>query len=196
MTPPAARPPPVSPFTMSRRALPLLKPLHVSTPDADAVAPSYVASASHFTKGGVSVSAGGVDIANHSPRLGNVDPYSLLYGQVLGRGASSYVQRAVHSPTGVVLALKVISIYDKAKRDQLIREIQTLFDVDCECLVSFNGAFHREGAITIALEYMNAGALDSLVKERGPLPERVLAGVAFQCLWALGYLKHEKRLHR
>jgi serine/threonine protein kinase len=31
---------------------------------------------------------------------------------------------------------------------------------------------------------------------RGYAPERVVAGVAFQLLWALAYLHHEKRLHR
>lgn len=30
----------------------------------------------------------------------------------------------------------------------------------------------------------------------GPIPEVVLANMTFQILWALAYLKHEKRVHR
>ena len=30
----------------------------------------------------------------------------------------------------------------------------------------------------------------------GPIPERILAAIAFQILWGLAYLKHDKRVHR
>ena len=43
---------------------------------------------------------------------------------------------------------------DKSKREQLIREICILYNSECPSLISFYGAFYREGSITIALEYM------------------------------------------
>lgn len=43
---------------------------------------------------------------------------------------------------------------------------------------------------------MDGGALCNLVAQLGPIPEAALANMVFQILWALAYLKHEKRVHR
>jgi hypothetical protein len=67
-----------------------------------------------------------------NPKAFTVVPDSIELLDVIGRGCSSYVQRGVHVPSGTQLALKVINIFDKSKRDQLIKEIQTLYDADCE----------------------------------------------------------------
>ena len=102
-----------------------------------------------------------------------VDPKDLQRGATIGRGASSIVQLALHKPTQTVLALKVgatlvdtpashqraraqhashsathlaqiMSVYDKTKRHQLIRELTALYDADCDALVQFYGAFYHE----------------------------------------------------
>ena len=70
---------------------------------------------------------------------------------------------------------QVINMFDKSKREQLIREIVLLYHVECPCLISFYGAFYREGAITIALEYMDGGSLANVLDQVGPIPERILA---------------------
>ena len=41
----------------------------------------------------------------------------------------------------------------------------------------------------------SANTMHSLVQVKS-IPESVLANMTFQILWGLGYLKHEKRLHR
>ena len=115
---------------------------------------------------------------------------------VLGRGASSFVNKVRHLPTGQLMALKVINIYDKSKREQLMHEIYAMFNARCGALVAFHGAFFKDNQINIALEYMNEGCLETVVKSRGVIPEKVLAAVTFQILWGLAYLKHEKRVHR
>eukprot|EP00499_Haloplacidia_sp_CaronLabIsolate_P012536 CAMPEP_0196782142 /NCGR_PEP_ID=MMETSP1104-20130614/10795_1 /TAXON_ID=33652 /ORGANISM="Cafeteria sp., Strain Caron Lab Isolate" /LENGTH=348 /DNA_ID=CAMNT_0042152373 /DNA_START=21 /DNA_END=1067 /DNA_ORIENTATION=+ len=122
-----------------------------------------------------------------------IDPAELEEQEVLGRGASSFVQRMVHKPTGKELAIKVINVFDKSKRDQLLREVRILLDSNCLSLVGFYGAYFREGTISIALEFMNRGSME---KYRGRLPERMLANATYQMLWGLGYLKHSKRVHR
>jgi mitogen-activated protein kinase kinase 1 len=60
----------------------------------------------------------------------------------------------------------------------------------------FYGAFYRDGAITIALEYMDGGSLANVISQVGQIPEFALANMAYQILWGLAYLKHEKRVHR
>ena len=178
---------------MSRSQLP--------TPDAEeprseeVKADSFIITNAHFVKDDVAVFSDGVAIKD-AGRTFIVQPESLVLGEIIGRGASSYVQRAIHSPSGTPLALKVINVFDRAKRAQLIKEIQALYDSDCDTLITFMGAYYRDGAITIALENMDLGPLSTIVTRAGRLPESALASVAFQLLWALAYLRVEKRLHR
>jgi len=120
----------------------------------------------------------------------------LELGGIIGRGACSVVLEGKHVPSGTHLALKVINLFDVSKREQLVREIVTLYDAQCPNLITFYGAFYREGAITIALEYMDGGSLANVVNQVGPIPEYALANMAYQILWGLAYLKHEKRVHR
>ena len=61
---------------------------------------------------------------------------------IIGRGASSVVILCSHIPTRLPVALKVISLFDKSKRDQVIREIQSLYDCTCRSLITFYGAFY------------------------------------------------------
>ena len=130
-----------------------------------------------------------------------VNPDNLTYGKELGRGASSYVQlveEKLEDGTKRRLALKVLNIFDKNMRTQLTDELNSLFAQDCDALVRFYGAFYKEGKISVALEYMDRGSLDGVLKRapNGKIPEKVLAAITFQCLWGLAYLKHEHRLHR
>ena len=148
-----------------------------------------------FVKGNVAITATGVAMRD-SPKSFTVVYEELEINETVGRGSSSVVLRALHLPTRTPLALKVINMFDKSKRDQLIREIKTLYDAQCETLIGFFGAFYREGAITIALEYMNGGSLSNVIAQVGPVPEAVLANMTYQVLWALAYLKHHKRVHR
>lgn len=61
-----------------------------------------------------------------------VVPEELELYELVGKGSSSYVQKAEHMPTGTMLALKVINMFDKTKRSQLIKEINALYDADCD----------------------------------------------------------------
>ncbi len=156
---------------------------------------SFIANGDVFIKDNVAINSTGIAMRN------NPKKFSLLYedlviGEMIGRGCSSIVLHGIHAPTGTPLALKIISLFEKSKREQLIREIITLYDAQCPNLITFYGAFYREGCITIALEYMDGGSLANVLAQVGPIPEPVLAHMAYQILWGLAYLKHEKRVHR
>mmetsp|Transcript_11821 Transcript_11821/g.11464 ORF Transcript_11821/g.11464 Transcript_11821/m.11464 type:complete len:343 (-) Transcript_11821:432-1460(-) len=156
---------------------------------------SFVANGDIFIKDNVAINSTGIAMKD------NPKTFTLVYdeielGDMIGRGSSSIVLHGMHSPTCTPLALKIINLFDKSKREQLIREIITLYDAQCPNLITFYGAFYREGSITIALEYMDGGSLANVLNQVGPIPERVLASMAYQILWGLAYLKHDKRVHR
>lgn len=122
--------------------------------------------------------------------------------EVLGKGASSLVRRAVHTPSNTELAVKVINVFDKAKRDQLLRELRTLYSSAFPWIVSFHDCLYDDGAMYIVLEYMDGGSLaDVLMAAQqtgsGPLSEMVLAKLAAKTLYGLNYLHKERhQVHR
>lgn len=147
------------------------------------------------TSGSVTITKGG-GVLSTTPKGTMITPQDIKVIRVLGRGASSHVDLVEFLPEGKFMALKVMNVFEKQKRAQIVEELAALYSAKCPALVDFYGAFFSEGTVSIALEYMDMGSVDSLLKERGPFPESVVASFAFQTLWGLAYLKHEKRVHR
>jgi serine/threonine protein kinase len=58
--------------------------------------------------------------------VGNLSKEDLDMREVIGNGASGYVYKAIHKPTGRVLALKSINAHDKPKRHQLVNDLRGL----------------------------------------------------------------------
>lgn len=117
---------------------------------------------------------------------------------LLGRGCSGHVVRARHLRTDTLYAVKLVNnVYDKSKRDQMLTEIRTLYSVESPYLVDFYGAYFKDHALSIVLEYCEAGSLDKLIaKQRVQIPERVIAAMAFQMLMGLFHLKQTHHFHR
>ena len=90
-----------------------------------------------------------------------IQPGQLQLLQNIGHGSSGVVQKVLHVPSESVLALKVIAVdADEAVLKGILLELKTLHESRHESIVSFYGAFYREGAVHIALEYMDASLLD------------------------------------
>lgn len=118
---------------------------------------------------------------------------------VLGRGAGGVVSRAVHKPTGTPLAVKVVRVEDKAKRDQLINEIHTLFRITkSHFLIELYDAYvHKEtGCVHVALEYMDYGSLADVKRRVESVPENLLALISMQILEGLKTLHFNNVVHR
>eukprot|EP00276_Gloeochaete_wittrockiana_P021902 CAMPEP_0184349714 /NCGR_PEP_ID=MMETSP1089-20130417/36429_1 /TAXON_ID=38269 ORGANISM="Gloeochaete wittrockiana, Strain SAG46.84" /NCGR_SAMPLE_ID=MMETSP1089 /ASSEMBLY_ACC=CAM_ASM_000445 /LENGTH=390 /DNA_ID=CAMNT_0026682131 /DNA_START=39 /DNA_END=1211 /DNA_ORIENTATION=+ len=133
------------------------------------------------------------------PPIADLNIQDLKLLDVVGQGSSGVVQRALHTRTGRILAIKVVPLNTKEDkvRKQILLELRTLHDSACKYIVSFHGAFYNEGAISIALEYMDGGSLLDLVKMNGPIPENMLAHITIQILKGLAYLHKEKHIiHR
>lgn len=152
-----------------------------------------------FEGRGVVVDKAGVRMtADGEAMAGAVSFEDIEIVKKLGAGCSSVVQLARHKVTGELYALKCINLFDKGVRDMLLTELSTLFKSDCEALIDFHGATYREGQVAVILEFMNLGGLDNVLRKAPGrvIPERVLAGMAYQMLFGLGYLAFERRVHR
>lgn len=118
-------------------------------------------------------------------------------GPTIGAGAAGRVYLAEHLPSKRTMALKVVNVYDKEKRTQLLKELETLSTHISRYLVRFYGAFYDgSGAVHIALEYMDHGCLSSFVQRVGPIPEKVVQMIAIDCLRGLRFLHRHHVLHR
>jgi len=122
----------------------------------------------------------------------------LSLGEIVGRGQSSYVQKALHNPSKTEVVVKVLNIYEQAKRHQVIKELTTLFNNQSEYLVGFKGAFFDScaGNIMVALELMEFGSLHDIQIAVKKIPEPVLGKITIEVLKGLDYLHSHKRVHR
>ena len=93
------------------------------------LASSFTLSASGtFAKEDFVINKSGIAAINHTEvRRTGLQLQDLEFFEVLGKGASSLVRRAVHKPSQAQLAVKIINVFDKGKRDQLLRELHTLY---------------------------------------------------------------------
>ena len=170
--------------------------LKIDVSPGSSLAQSFSVENGAFQKGDVEISSKGVARLGKQESFEGVQFEDLEILGTLGRGASSYVNKAKHKVTGEFMAVKKIAIHSKGMRAQIMSEVKTLFDAKCPCLIKLLGVYFKEGSISIALEYMNEGCLDTAMSKRGPFPEDVLAGITYQTLFGLAYLHHEKRVHR
>jgi len=122
--------------------------------------------------------------------------------EVLGKGASSLVRKARHRPSQTDLAVKIVNVFDKSKRDQLLRELRTLYTCAFPWLVAFHDCLYDDGAMYIVLEYMDGGSLADVLRAAQmtgsrPLSELVIAKLAARVLASLNYLHRERhQVHR
>lgn len=118
-------------------------------------------------------------------------------GPTIGSGAAGRVYLAEHVPSKRTMAMKVVNVYDKEKRNQLLKELETLCTYTSRYLVRFYGAFYDgSGAVHIALEYMDHGCLSTFVQRVGSIPENVVQMIAVDCLRGLRFLHRNHVLHR
>jgi hypothetical protein len=83
-------------------------------------------------------------------RRGDADFSDLQPLQIIGRGASGFVRRAEHLPSGRMMAIKEICISDPARRAQILKEIETLrasTSSSSAQLMQYECVRYREGSI-------------------------------------------------
>eukprot|EP00842_Homolaphlyctis_polyrhiza_P001359 jgi/Hompol1/2223/HPOL_002145-RA len=118
--------------------------------------------------------------------------------QELGAGNGGTVSMVRHRPTNLIMARKIIHIEAKnSVRKQILRELQILGECNSPYIVSYYGAFQSDGNISICMEFMNCGSLDSIYKKTGPVSEDVTGKIGHAVLCGLVYLYDNHRIiHR
>ncbi|CAD8126564.1 unnamed protein product [Paramecium sonneborni] len=116
----------------------------------------------------------------------------------LGQGSSGRVIKALHRPTNMLVALKTIQIVNDEKfTKQVNLELETLVSCDHQNIIRCYGAFLEGASVAIALEFMNLGTLQDVIKKQGKIPEGMLGLIAYQLLKGLDYLHRTKKIiHR
>lgn len=131
-----------------------------------------------------------------------LSPSSFVVEDIVGRGACSVVQRARHSQTKELVALKVFhSIRNNASKAEMLgKEMQVLCSLNCNSLVKLVGGFFAEDSVTMVLEYMDQGSLEDLLRpfaSRGRgFDQDLVASIAYQMLNGIAFLHNENILHR
>lgn len=117
----------------------------------------------------------------------------------LGAGAGGVVLKGVIKKTGAKVAIKKVSVDDKAKRDQLLNEIRGLITAEnCPNLVQWYAGFadKKTNSVHVALEFMDLGSLRDLFKRARQVPPPALACISVQILSGLHFLFSRHLLHR
>ncbi|CAA0814249.1 Mitogen-activated protein kinase kinase 2 [Striga hermonthica] len=193
---------------MKRRPLP--PNLKLSLPPPDQVCPSkFLTEFGAFKDGDLLVDKNGVRLVSQSQaeaaaiaqpseseNLLSLDDFEAI--KVIGKGSGGVVHLVRHKWTGQFFALKIIQMnVEEAARRHIAREIKINQSSQCPYIVVCYQSFYNNGAVSLILEYMNAGSLADFLKKVHIIPEPYLAAICKQVLKGLWYLHHEKHIiHR
>ncbi|MBW0475421.1 hypothetical protein O181_015136 [Austropuccinia psidii MF-1] len=116
----------------------------------------------------------------------------------LGAGNGGTVCKAIHVPTKLVMARKLVHIDAKPSvRRQILRELQIMHDCRSPYIISFYGAYLHDPHICMCMEFMDKTSLDNIYKKTGPIPENVLGKITVAVVSGLNYLYDSHRIiHR
>ncbi|XP_076443771.1 dual specificity mitogen-activated protein kinase kinase 5-like isoform X2 [Babylonia areolata] len=126
-------------------------------------------------------------------QCGNINEAQLQFLEPVGSGAGGKVYRALHRPSGRIMAVKVIQLdISPAVQKQIICELEILYKCNSRAIIAFYGAFFQENRISICTEFMDGGSLDKYM----PIPEVVLVGIAASIVEGLVYMWNLQIMHR
>ena len=141
---------------------------------------------------------------------------------VLGKGASGVVKKALHVPALMLVAQKIIPVFEEERRHQMVRELKALYTNlvplsstpgegrakgrggggegkgPCPHIVSMYEAYmdKKASSVTLVVEYMDGGSLQEIVDTGGCDAEAVLANISARVLHGLAFLHKNRQIHR
>ncbi|OQR88985.1 serine/threonine protein kinase [Thraustotheca clavata] len=117
-----------------------------------------------------------------------------------GAGAFGRVFRATYRTTTREVALKVIPIALKPGQhgedvENVRKEIEFLRECNHPNIVAFYGAYYKDGALWIAMEYCGGGSVGDISRQR-KLCEQEISVIMRGALEGLAHLHSKKKIHR
>jgi serine/threonine protein kinase len=128
--------------------------------------------------------------------LGDLSPEKFLVLETLGQGAEGVVRKALYLPRNKLVALKTVDFFQRDRRQQVVKELDTFHKLRHPNVVECFGASFAEGSLTLVFEYMNRGSLQKAVKDYGPFGEEELRVIFAQVLQGLVHIHDLKQIHR
>ncbi|PIA14115.1 Pkinase-domain-containing protein [Coemansia reversa NRRL 1564] len=138
--------------------------------------------------------------------------FQWIKGKLIGRGSFGHVHVAINAGTGEVIAVKQIRVArrvraaeaeDARQRAQqlaaaqmMYTEVAVLRDLDHENIVQLLGFEVAGGVMSMFLEYVAGGTVQSLVQQHGPLHEPTVHSFVAQIARGLAYLHACAIVHR
>ena len=127
-------------------------------------------------------------------RLGD---YQLMEG--IGKGGYGLVYRGLNVTTGITVAVKRIGLsgIPPSSLDGILQEIKLLEALEHPNIVKYLDSVHTEEHLNIILEYVENGALSSLLARfGGAFPESLVCHYITQVVMGLHYLHQQGVIHR
>lgn len=127
----------------------------------------------------------------------SIGDYELL--EEIGSGAAGAVFRARHSGSGEVVALKVLHAQtagDMELQQRFVREVGVLQRLHHPKIVRHRDCGIENDKLFLAMEFVDSGTLQDVLKSQGLLPWRVATGVALQICEALTHAHAQGVIHR
>ncbi|KAH3760512.1 STE20 family protein kinase [Pelomyxa schiedti] len=116
--------------------------------------------------------------------------------EVLGQGAFGVVFHAVHAPSSMTMAIKVIPL-EHEDLDDIKIEIDVLKKCRHPNIVCYYGCFSCETSFWILMDFCALGSLrDIMDVEKSTLKEKQIAYICTSSLKGLEYLHSQKIIHR
>jgi len=130
-------------------------------------------------------------------------PKHWLRGARIGAGSFGTVYLGMNPITGELMAVKQIPLpsqnngtdIQKAMQEQQ-REMMLLKQLNHENIVRYYGSSTDENSISIFLEYVPGGSVQSMLQSYGPFEEPLIRNFIRQVLIGLSYLHGEDIIHR
>lgn len=116
----------------------------------------------------------------------------------LGEGAYGAVYRALHVPTGHILAVKTVPMSGAEQQtDDIKKEIEILKQCRHDNIVSLYGCMFHEGVLWILMDFCGAGSVKDFQKHwPKPLTESEVTAIMFFVVQGLCYLHSINIIHR
>ena len=121
------------------------------------------------------------------------------FEEILGRGGAGIVLLArdqlLMRPVAVKILHSEVS-HDPRIRSLFLKEARGLARLSHPNMISLHDVLTSDGEILMVTEYIRGKSLDKLLREQGPMDQRVAVKFGIQLVRAIGYLHSHNYVHR